>query len=52
MNAVNTFRVRVNKAHPNAASQRYFLNKLADSILSGAICVGIATILFFLITFL
>lgn len=49
MNAVHTYRP-VPKAYPNAADRSYFMNKLADTFLSAAICVGIVTIIFFLIT--
>lgn len=38
------------RAYPNAADRRYFLDRLADGILSAAICVGVVTVLFFLIT--
>lgn len=50
MNAVHTSRIQTRRAYPNAADRRYFLDKLATSILSAAICVGVVTILFFLIT--
>lgn len=36
--------------YPNAASKSYFLEKLADTALCSASCVGIVTILFFLAT--
>lgn len=36
--------------YPNAASSRYFLDRLADMILCSASGVGIAAILFFIIT--
>jgi len=51
MNAVTT-RTNSAPAYPNAADRQYFLDKLTDSILSAAICVGVVTILFFLITML
>ena len=51
MNAVHTSSSRTHKAYPNAANHRYYLDKLADSILSAAICIGVVTIVFFLITF-
>lgn len=52
MHAVTSSRTRTATAYPNAADRQYFLDKLADSILSAAICVGVVTILFFLITML
>lgn len=50
MNAVQTSRPRNAKPYPNAADRHYFLQKVTDSILSAAICVGVVTILFFLLT--
>ena len=50
MNAVHTSSSRTRRNYPNAADRRYFLDKAADSILSAAICVGVVTILFFLVT--
>ena len=41
---------RTAPAYPNAADHRYFLEKLVDGLLSAAICVGVVTIMFFLIT--
>lgn len=52
MQALNTNRTRTAPAYPNAADRRYFLDKLTDGILSAAICVGVITILLFLITML
>lgn len=50
MNAVQTSRPRNARSYPNAADRRYFLEKAADSILAAAICVGVVTVLFFLLT--
>lgn len=50
MQAVTTSRTRHAANYPNAADRHYFLEKLTDGILSAAICVGVVTILFFLIT--
>lgn len=50
MQAMNTNRNRTAPAYPNAADRSYYLNKLTDVILSTAICVGVITIFFFLIT--
>ena len=52
MHAVTTTRPRSARPYPNAADRSYYLEKLVDSILSAAICVGVVTILFFLITML
>ena len=52
MHAVTRNRTRTAPAYPNAADRQYYVEKLVDSILSAAICVGIITILFFLITML
>ena len=52
-NRVNTRSNRRNMTanrYPNAASKEYFLEKLADTALCSASCVGIVTILFFLVT--
>lgn len=37
-------------AYPNAADRSYFQEKLLDGLTAVASCVGIVTILFFLIT--
>ena len=52
MNAVhtNSRRHTAAQSYPNAANRRYFLDRFADGLLSAAICIGIVTILFFLIT--
>lgn len=50
MNAVQTTRAQAVRRYPNAASHRYFLDKLTDLLLSAAICVGVVAILFFLVT--
>jgi len=52
MNAVHYEPIRkVTASHyPNAADRRYRLDRLADILLSTAICIGIAGILFFLVT--
>ena len=50
MNAVRTTANRNRKVYPNAADRQYYLNKLTESVLSAAICVGVVTILFFLVT--
>lgn len=50
MNAVRTSSLRARKPYPNAADRSYFLEKTVDSILTAAICVGVVSILFFLIT--
>lgn len=52
MHAVTTSRPTTARSYPNAADRQYFLDKLTDGILSAAICVGVVTILFFLITML
>lgn len=36
--------------YPNAASSRYFADRLADAILCAASCIGIVTVVFFIIT--
>lgn len=36
--------------YPNAASSRYFWDRLADAVLCAASCVGIVAIVFFIIT--
>lgn len=36
--------------YPNAADRHYFIEKFTDALLSAAICVGVVTIAFFLIT--
>lgn len=36
--------------YPNAADRHYFLDRLASTVLSAAICLGVVTIGFFLIT--
>lgn len=50
MQAAHNVRPQTAKHYPNAADRRYFLDKLTDTILSAAICIGVMTILFFLIT--
>ena len=50
MNAVTTTRTKIHPSFPNAADRNYFLDKLADAALSAAICIGVVSILFFLIT--
>lgn len=50
MNAIHTSISKSSISYPNAADRRYHLEKVTDSILSAAICIGIVTVLFFLIT--
>lgn len=52
MNASNTARRRNVTAHryPNAAESRYFWDRLADTVLCSASCVGVVVTLFFLFT--
>lgn len=50
MNVIHTSETKASIPYPNAASRRYFLNKVIDLILSAAICIGVVAILFFLIT--
>lgn len=50
MQVLKTNGNRTAPAYPNAADRRYFLDKLTDAILSAAVCVGVITIFFFLIT--
>lgn len=50
MNAVHTTKPQAAKSYPNAAERGYFLEKFTDSMLCAAICVGVITILFFLVT--
>ena len=38
------------RPYPNAADPSYFLDKLADGLLSVATCMGSITIFFFLVT--
>ena len=38
------------RPYPNAADPAYFLNKLADGLLSFATCMGSITIFFYLAT--
>lgn len=51
MHMIST-RPQTAKHYPNAADRNYFLNKITDVILSVAICVGVLSIGFFLITML
>lgn len=52
MNAykTNNRRNMTAKPYPNAADTSYFLNKFTDGLLCSASCVGVVTILFFLLT--
>ena len=52
MNAVHYEPVRRVTAnhYPNAAGRRERIERFADGILAAAICIGVGTILFFLIT--
>lgn len=50
MQTISTSRHRCAAAYPNAADRQYFLDKITDAILAASICVGVVTILFFLIT--
>lgn len=51
MNAYQTKRRRaMAKRFPNAADKSYFLGKLADNLLICASCIGIITVVFFLLT--
>lgn len=52
MQTISTTRPQTARHYPNAADRHYFLDKLTDGILSAAICVGVVTIAFFLITML
>ena len=52
MQMISTAKPRTARHYPNAASRHYFLDKITDAILSAAICTGVITILFFLITML
>ena len=50
MNAVRTTRHQTAPAYPNAADRRYFLEKFIDGLLAAAICIGMVSVIFFLIT--
>lgn len=52
MNASRTYRTRHVRAshYPNAASKSYYIEKLTDTLLGSAICVGLVVVLFFLAT--
>ena len=52
MSATRTYRTRHTRAHryPNAAEKSYYIEKLTDTLLGSAICVGLVVILFFLAT--
>ena len=52
MQMISTARPQTARHYPNAADRHYFLDKIADTILTAAICVGVVTIAFFLITML
>ncbi len=38
------------RSYPNAAEPRYFAEKLLDAVTSAFTCLGIITVLFFLMT--
>ena len=52
MNASRTHRRRnaYARPYPNAADLSYFLNKLVNAAMWSASCVGLVTILFFMLT--
>ena len=50
MQVAHNARPQTANHYPNAADRHYFLDKITDVILSAAICVGVVTIAFFLIT--
>ena len=52
MQAVTRTRHQTARPYPNAADHSYYVEKFVDSLLSAAICVGVITVLFFLITML
>lgn len=52
MHAAHNTRPQTARHYPNAADRHYYLDKITDTILSAAICVGVVTIAFFLITML
>ena len=52
MQVVSRHAARTARAYPNAADRHYFLDKFTEIMLSAAICVGVITIAFFLITML
>ena len=41
---------RHSRPYPNAAERSYYIEKLTDTLLGSAICVGLVVILFFLAT--
>lgn len=51
MNASRTHRRNMTaNRYPNAANKTYYVEKLVDTVLCSASCVGIVAILFFLAT--
>ena len=52
MSATRTYRTRHARAprYPNAAEKSYYIEKLTDTLLGSAICVGLVVVLFFLAT--
>ena len=50
MQMISTRRPQIARHYPNAADRHYFLDKFTDILLSAAICLGVVTIAFFVLT--